>query len=937
MQVDDIKGKTPAKSHETNNGCLVGFILALFLMTLVGFLFVKDEEMKGFGIIILLCSAACILILLVSRINNLISNSSRAQSKRKNEFIKSQLNTAKVAYNKESSHIKKEILQNFINHHELSNQANELKIIINSLKNKTSRKSSPKLENQLELHESKLSTVIAELNDVQMDIDKNLTDSEKEQYSDFCDSFEEILDSEKKWIITSSARNTGLKSPAAYSIRREEINFDVGVFNFIKSSRDIPVLRDLQGYSYYVYPRYIIKALSYANFEVFPINTIGINYSKVHFIEENEVPIDTQIIEYRYKYENKNGGRDRRYTYNPKLPLVEYGKIQIEMFGLTYHVSNVQSAEKFVNAYNLLRNESETTMSSQEQQQIGISEEYFNQVNEVTEKLVSFYHELKHDNDLLTLFKRHSTQKDGTLEDADLVYILFCIDIKTCYDNLQIPVDFSMKENLGFNIFSKRALGLSEVKYFQLETFMTVTANSHDSMLNMIESTNLQGEATHIFLIADLLHATDKQKMQQYMILMYRFASIIAKADGTISDTEQQWLTELLKVSELHDDFQTMEEYGENDSSSEFANLELDVLFEEAARLIVVHQQGSTSLIQRKFSIGYNRADRLMEQLEATGIVGSSRGSKPREIFINDEDELEAVLKRVKAQQARKVKQKRESIDRVYPSLKTNSQEELNTLIGLTTVKEEIKTLTNFIKIQQQREAKGLKTSQLSYHCVFTGNPGTGKTTVARIIAGIYKELGVLKKGHLVETDRSGLVAEYVGQTAVKTNEIIDSALGGVLFIDEAYSLASSGDNDYGKEAIATLLKRMEDDRDQLVVILAGYTDEMKEFIHSNSGLRSRFSRHIEFPDYSAEELYRIFELKAKRFDYTISEDAENRLKNHFNAIVDKKDKNFGNARFVRNFFEKTLEQQANRLALESNLTIQKLTEIKSDDVNVDL
>ena len=197
MQVDDIKGKTPAKSHETNNGCLVGFILALFLMTLVGFLFVKDEEMKGFGIIILLCSAACILILLVSRINNLISNSSRAQSKRKNEFIKSQLNTAKVAYNKESSHIKKEILQNFINHHELSNQANELKIIINSLKNKTSRKSSPKLENQLELHESKLSTVIAELNDVQMDIDKDLTDSEKEQYSDFCDSFEEILDSEK--------------------------------------------------------------------------------------------------------------------------------------------------------------------------------------------------------------------------------------------------------------------------------------------------------------------------------------------------------------------------------------------------------------------------------------------------------------------------------------------------------------------------------------------------------------------------------------------------------------------------------------------------------------------------------------------------------------------------------------------------------------------
>ncbi len=598
----------------------------------------------------------------------------------------------------------------------------------------------------------------------------------------------------------------------------------------------------------------------------------------------------------------------------------------------------VSFIKKLKSGFSPVQSKAVVTALSPNKERVVISEEYFNQVNEVTEKLVSFYNELKYDDDVLSLFKRHSIQKGGTLEDADLIYILFCIDIKTCYDNLQIPVDFSMKEGLGFNIFSKRALGgFNKVNYFELDTFLELTKESHNGVLNLIKATNLQGEINRIFLIADLLHVTDRQKMQQYMILMYRFASIIAKADGTISDTEQQWLTELLKVSELHDDFQTMEEYGENDSSSEFADFELDVLFEEAARLIVVHQQGSTSLIQRKFSIGYNRAGRLMDQLEAIGVVSCTKGSKPREVFINDENELEVLLKRVKAQQARKVKQRREGLDRVYPSLKTNSQEELNALIGLTTVKEEIKTLTNFIKIQQQREAKGLKTSQPSYHCVFTGNPGTGKTTVARIIAGIYKELGVLKKGHLVETDRSGLVAEYVGQTALKTNEIIDSALGGVLFIDEAYSLASSGDNDYGKEAIATLLKRMEDDRDHLVVILAGYTDEMKEFIHSNSGLRSRFSRYIEFPDYSAEELYRIFELKAKRFDYTISEDAENRLKNHFNAIVDKKDKNFGNARFVRNFFEKTLEQQANRLASESNLTIQKLTEIKSEDIKVDI
>lgn len=305
-------------------------------------------------------------------------------------------------------------------------------------------------------------------------------------------------------------------------------------------------------------------------------------------------------------------------------------------------------------------------------------------------------------------------------------------------------------------------------------------------------------------------------------------------------------------------------------------------------------------------------------------------------MFINDEDELEKVLKEIKFKQKTKIKQKSEGTERIYPSLKSNAQEELEALIGLTNVKEEIKTLANFIKIQQKREAKGLKTSQLSYHCVFTGNPGTGKTTVARIIAEIYKELGVLQKGHLVETDRSGLVAEYVGQTAVKTNKIIDSALDGVLFIDEAYSLYSSSDKDYGKEAIATLLKRMEDDRDQLVVILAGYTNEMKEFIDSNSGLQSRFNRYIEFPDYSAEELYKIFEFKANEFDYTISESAQNKLKDYFNTIVSRNDANFGNARFVRNFFEKTLEQQANRLASQSFLTIQQLTEIKEEDVIID-
>ncbi len=288
------------------------------------------------------------------------------------------------------------------------------------------------------------------------------------------------------------------------------------------------------------------------------------------------------------------------------------------------------------------------------------------------------------------------------------------------------------------------------------------------------------------------------------------------------------------------------------------------------------------------------------------------------------------------------LKERHKNQDKIYAEIEseisqavpnTDSSKELDTLIGLDSVKIEVKKLSDFIRVQQLRKAQGLKSSPINYHCVFTGNPGTGKTTVARLLADIFREIGILKKGHLVETDRSGLVAEYVGHTAIKTNAIIDKALDGVLFIDEAYSLVPGTAGDFGMEAIATLLKRMEDDRDRLIVILAGYGDEMEQFINSNPGLKSRFNRYIHFGDYSADELWQIFELQLKKQEYSIDDAAVQQIKRLIAATLASNDPMFGNARYVRNLFEKILQNQAMRLATEEKTDKESLQRITAADI----
>ena len=416
------------------------------------------------------------------------------------------------------------------------------------------------------------------------------------------------------------------------------------------------------------------------------------------------------------------------------------------------------------------------------------------------------------------------------------VQIATFADILRCYKGLghNFFADDD-EENIGIYLFFGKYLkpdaeitfeNVSQCKLFLKDSFTGVLETS--DLLNQNAKM-----ASNEFFLQKVLGECDRELQTRYMTLMYRFASAVAKADGQVNETEEKWLSKIMKSQESN----------------------------------------------------------------------MGNGSNVRTTTNQEQDSVESPY------------------------------DMLNDLIGLSSVKDEITKLANFIKIQQVRKSKGLKTPDISYHCVFTGNPGTGKTTVARIIASIYKDLGILKKGHLVETDRSGLVAEYVGQTAVKTNKIIDSALDGVLFIDEAYSLVQGAKEDFGQEAISTLLKRMEDDSNRLVVILAGYGTEMQTFIDSNPGLQSRFNRYIHFPDYTADELKQIFLLNAKNNQYTLDDEALVKLEDSMSSAVEHKDKNFGNARFVRNLFEKTIQNQAMRLSSQQKITEEILSKITAEDL----
>ncbi|MCA9759195.1 MAG: AAA family ATPase [Candidatus Eisenbacteria bacterium] len=259
--------------------------------------------------------------------------------------------------------------------------------------------------------------------------------------------------------------------------------------------------------------------------------------------------------------------------------------------------------------------------------------------------------------------------------------------------------------------------------------------------------------------------------------------------------------------------------------------------------------------------------------------------------------------------------------------------EEIDALVGMKEIKDQIHTLTNVVKVHEERRKRDLPVAKISLHSVFYGPPGTGKTTIARLLGRVFRALGILAKGHLLETDRAGLVAGYVGQTAIQVDKVVQDALDGVLFIDEAYTLSPEDGRDFGHEAIETLLKRMEDHRDRLIVIVAGYPDEMERFLESNPGLKSRFNRFFYFDHMPPKDLAAILEIFVKNASLELTRPAKSATKKVLTELYESRDRTFGNGRLVRNLFERMLERQANRIAGLPELTNETLSTLVKADV----
>ncbi len=447
-------------------------------------------------------------------------------------------------------------------------------------------------------------------------------------------------------------------------------------------------------------------------------------------------------------------------------------------------------------------------------------------------------------------------------------------------------------------------------------------------LLSVTKEPSAGSTASDQLLLPAVLNKLDEERgtnyLEQAVNAIYKFAQAIVKSDGTISMQEMEALSQVWQLLHTYPRLNTVQEGLAQ--VVPIAAISMNGLANESANT-------SGTLTSHPFVVPANSANHPNPPGFNPSNSGSSSGSSSSSSSSSSSGSNSAPPASGQSQTVAHSPEPAKTEAELAQILQ-QALTELNDLVGMDNIKEEVKTLANFLKVQKIRQERGLANTSVSLHSVFCGPPGTGKTTIARLISRIFQGLGFLKKGHLVETDRAGMVAGYIGQTAKRVDELVNSALDGVLFIDEAYALVpSDSGRDFGQEAIDVLLKRMEDYRDRLVVIVAGYTDEMTAFIESNPGLKSRFNRYFYFNDYQPEELLAIFDKFCEKSHFKLIPATHEKLMKLFEELYVNRDRTFGNARIVRNLFEKSIERQANRLAVLSNFTDEILTTLLPEDI----
>lgn len=787
------------------------------------------------------------------------------------------------------------------------------------------------------------------------------SDSEiSQQYEKLRIAYLDLSGSSRIWDITSKERSIEHKSSASNIVDRKAVKFSYADLEFINTEAAPFYLENVDGDHIYIYPGFILQIAQFGDITITDFSDFQFLFYKQRFLEEQgSLPPDAAVIDHTWAKVNKDGSPDRRFAGNYQIPVVNYGALEFKFFNHvteSYYVSNVALAEKFAEEFEAYLS---FFKDSYKQENISINNINPFQFNDIQENNLN-----------LDLSKR-----DYLFEDAARLIVM--------HQQGSISL-IQRKLKLGYNRAGRimnqlEALGIvepiSEGKARQVLFYDEYSLEQY--LVKLRQGDFIPG------------HMPDNQEhhdlSDQYLELLKDIAwkmiglknnlladkklneNVGRKAIGSGNDALTMILSFLLH--DLNDVFKRinpekdhLKTYGTFFILNELLNSKKSKLslsneeirsnykYINKSEIFDIIINAGSSANSFNFTFDKEKYDfKLKTTLILTPLLKSNEiivleeykktlhsftlvlAKMDRQITVQEEEVLKELF--TELSDPYEIIEKEVKIFKTESNNFDNALDELNSLVGLHDIKEELKKLANFIRVQKAREESGLKSTPISYHMVFSGNPGTGKTTVARIVSKIYKQLGILSEGHLVETDRSGLVAEYIGQTATKVNNVVDAALNGVLFIDEAYALVTEGNNDYGKEAVATLIKRIEDDRDKLVVIFAGYSEEMNKFLEMNPGFQSRINRFLDFKDYSDQELKEIFVSQCEKLDYYLTPDALTVLSEKLEIAIANKDEFFGNARYVRNLFEKTLEQHANRIASEGNLTKESLTTITHRDI----